>query len=823
MRCRCNIFYIFAIKTGGACAVPLKRINDMIDETVNGLEQLYEDLPEYVNLANTDVNVVSQNMLILASWSSAIGVVIALLILLAFLLRNRYGIKRRWRHTGNFITCSFVLVWLAGFVVYDLGMYVGEEGNISLFTNMPMAVIYSLEMFLLESDISAIHPPCFNNWLFMAAFSLVHMLAALVTLAFVIKHFGYNIIAGVRMLFESYFSRKKESYVFWGINDASYILAKSIKEHYKKQNRKDYRIVFVRTNQDMTASVRNGMERLFNFLSLRNNDLDRLRKLDCLTTSTYADLARVKIESIPDDIMTVYLNLNMLARIIRNKTKGQAHLFFFSDEAADNIQAVANLKRDKTINAFVNKVVREKDDSGKTTKVKPNTVTLYCRARYNSLHRVIEDVQLHDRIEVRVIDPSHLSVEILKQNVEFHPVSFVDIEKDATVSSPFNALVVGFGEVGRDVVRFLYEFSAFVKKGTGLTVPPERSDFNCDVVDVDMRHQAGLFIANAPSVMTSQSIPKGDPFHINLRKMDSLSPAFYQELENKIKELNYIVVAQGDDEQNVSLAVRIFRLAVRYRDNMDHFRILVMVKDDEDKQFSRIIEHYNRLWAAEMNADDKVKKLHQVKIGTSTVLDTPITMFGTVNDIFSYNYIIGDALKAEAQVFKSRYDKSIEAQSGQKQKSWVTEHKELMQLVKPYIGYSPTLSGIMRLRRTQSQNFENCFHQYTKQMLAKIALGETKYELLSKSQLKRDENKVSYFVPNGTPDNEIISVLDILARTEHLRWVASHQVLGYIDFGTEDDKDEARLKHGCLKSWEKLSERVQSYDYNVVDVSLGIM
>ena len=70
---------------------------------------------------------------------------------------------------------------------------------------------------------------------------------------------------------------------------------------------------------------------------------------------------------------------------------------------------------------------------------------------------------------------------------------------------------------------------------------------------------------------------------------------------------------------------------------------------------------------------------------------------------------------------------------------------------------------------------------------------------------------------------EDIRVLDVLARTEHLRWVASHEVLGYSDSGTENDKDEARLTHGCLKPWEQLTPRTQSYDYNVVDVSLDII
>ena len=61
----------------------------------------------------------------------------------------------------------------------------------------------------------------------------------------------------------------------------------------------------------------------------------------------------------------------------------------------------------------------------------------------------------------------------------------------------------------------------------------------------------------------------------------------------------------------------------------------------------------------------------------------------------------------------------------------------------------------------------------------------------------------------------------MLAQTEHLRWVASHELLGYRD--TDDENNEARLLHCCLKPWNELSTRIQSYDNNVVDVSLGII
>ena len=73
------------------------------------------------------------------------------------------------------------------------------------------------------------------------------------------------------------------------------------------------------------------------------------------------------------------------------------------------------------------------------------------------------------------------------------------------------------------------------------------------------------------------------------------------------------------------------------------------------------------------------------------------------------------------------------------------------------------------------------------------------------------------------PIDAVVNVLDVLARTEHLRWCASHEILGYRDVDEKSFKDEAKLLHGCIKPWEELTQEIQSYDYNIVDVSLGIV
>lgn len=750
----------------------------------------------------------------LATFSSLIGLCFAAVVLL-LLMRLNGRDNGFWKMVSRHLPLAFSVVWLLGFVVYDVGMYTGHEP--SLLANAFMAVIHAFGMFILTSDVSAVHTAFHNNWLFMGAFSLAHFLAAFVSMVFVIKHFGFNIVAACRMMMASWpLARSKEdTYVFWGMNDATYYLARDIKRHH--QDDQQGRIIIVRTNNDSdSVSARNGMERMFNFLSLKNQDLDRLQDLDCLTTNTFGDLSQLSpIDSDGNKTLLSELGLSAVARIIRRHTKRRLHLFFLSDDESYNIECLATIRRDPAIAGFV------AGGGGVSRKA-----VLYCHARYNSIHRVVEDEQPLKNVEVKVVDSSHISVELLKQDVRLQPVSYVDIEPDATVSSPFNALVVGFGEVGADAVRFLYEFGAFVGAGDD-SKSGQRSPFHCHVVDSGSNTIAGLFVANTPSIsvdVETETDSTHQPAAITLHRMDCMGVEFYQQLSQWVKELNYVVVATDDDEQNVSLGVRIFRLAVRYRENLEHFRILVRVKNDENGHFLRVAHHYNRLWAAHLNSPDGV---HQQVVSDHEEIDEPITIFGEMSQTYQYKYVVDEELKELGKRFKYRYDLSAQKhalQNGLEAKpprTWEEEYVFYMQMDEDHKGFAPTYDSVMRLRRSQTQNFGNSLHVLTKRKLALTALGSELYETISSGQLYRHNNDTTYHWKDPSQANpQVTDVLLTLAQTEHLRWEASHRILGYSDAGDETFKDEARLLHGCLKPWNQLSVEVQSYDCNVVDVSL---
>ena len=846
------------------------------------------------------------------TWGGIASVFICILLMvgLAFFF---YKKEKALELCDRNLTYAFIAVWILGFVVYDIGMYPDHSANetnafFALLGVAPMAIIHAFGMFILQSDVSAIHDGCFNSAWFMFFFSIAHLLAAFISMVFVIKHFGFNIVATfIRIIKTHFWPKTKENlYVFWGMNDATYYLAKDIiqpKDSDRPRPEKDPRIMIIRVNnanEDPNKPI--GMDRLFSFLSLSNNNLDKLKelqKLGCLTSSTFGSLTDVQAAS-NNDLLRSELRLNSVVKLMK-RTTGKIHMFFLDDDEAFNLQAIGNLKRDMIIKQFVgekesieenksaeekelieeNKLAEENKPTEENIPVEEKKIIFYCHARHNSIHRVIEDEPSHKNIEVRVIDSSHLSVEQLKlaENIHLQPVSYVKINDDAAVYSAFNALVVGFSEVGLDMVRFLYEFGAFVKgkdknENTSETEninkkeniednPPvgedinlekskkdntqedsvKRSDFHCYVVDKEMKSLAGSFAAKAVAikpVLDPADEDKAKESLISLYQMDCQSIEFFEQLKKWLPKINYIVLATGDDELNMSQAIRIFKLAIRFETDISKLRIMVRVQHDENGHLNRIASHYNRLWAAECNSTDEEKKMHQKVIKATEEVDGPISLFGSSEMIYTYNHIIDEELKEIAKKFKDKYDKALyehqEAAGTDPYPiiDWDEQQNDAMQLSDgDYKGFSPTYTGMINLRRTQSQNFANSLHIMTKVKLAQEALKIDKDSCLKdlvredknvyNENLKDEERKPIYSCADqtGTPIDKIQRVMDVLAQTEHLRWTASHEIHGYqIDPDNPDNKDEARLLHKFMCKWEKLPPETKSFDYNTVDVSL---
>ena len=747
----------------------------------------------------------------LAGWSILAGVLVVAFILIFWHLGKRHfpmSVKRmslKW---------PFIAIWIYGFVVYDVGMCYDEK--IALLTNAPMAILYAFKIFFFESDISEIHGHFHENWAYSMNFALVHFLAAVFSTVFIIRIIGFNLVARLKLWKASVWpfrKRKEETYVFWDFNEATYRLIKSIQSHYAcTENSDKFRIIIVRTGNrsEISTDRKAGLKRIFDFFSMPASELSRLEELGCFTVFTFENL-RSLLPGKESNIIKKVLKLKSLSRIISRCTSKKLHLFFLSEDEKKNLHDASILLKDSTIDRFL-------------SEVSDSSVAFYCHARYNSVHSVIEDQNPSERLKIKIIDSSHINVELLKQEAAFLPVNYVKVEKDATVSSPFNALVVGFSEVGKDVCRFLYEFGAFVQTGATEN-EAHRSAFNLQVVDKHMNDLAGAFVANAPAVRIAMPFVKGTCSEdgnslITLNQMDCRSVEFYLKLEEWIKKLNYVVVATGDDEMNITLGVRIFKAAARYRNDMERFCIMVRNHSDEDRHIRNIARHYNLLWAAYRSAESQGENVHQKSVKNDCEPEGPIHIFGLDSEVYTYGNIVADELEQRAREYKDRYERTINPQIDRDKDIWEEFYKDRMQLKDGWEGYYPTLWGIMNLRRSQAQDFANSFHEMTKSVLVEKALSLCGLDRSAFSQLTRTSGTTHYSGLSESKDlKELIRIAITLAQTEHLRWNASHELIGFLP---SEEKDEVRLLHDNLKDWKDLEKPIQSYDSNVADFILGI-
>lgn len=770
----------------------------------------YSTIYQIVSKHEAESEIVSETVYKLLAESAGIAIVfIVLAYMLAQLLYRMEKGKWNgfWKALERKLSLLFLATWVLGFCTYCVGMFIGD-GNVDVWSwdglqrlirVAPMGIIHAFEMFLLESDVSAIHDGFHENLFFMTCFSIVHFLAALVSLMFVIKHFGYNIVARVHLWLASVSNvRTERFYIFWGMNEPSYHLAKDINNQAKNGNAtSSYRTLFIKTtdNDDDTGN-RAGLDRMFDFLSIKNKELDKLKELDCLSTTAFNRLSKCELSEIDRNdgchIIRNMLGLRRVAKLI-NKTTAELHIFMLSENEDNNIEAASNICHDKDIMTFA-------ANNGK--------VHIYCHARYDSINRVVEDAQSNGNIEVRIVDSAHDSINELRSTEKYHPIHFVDIDAEdniGTVKSPFTCMVVGFGETGQDAARFLYEFGAFVSNSSTKEddIPQHdnagnhicRSTFKCHIIDSRMDAVKGRFIASAPAL--------GNEPMLEFHSFDINSEGFYDLLNDNRKTLNYVVVSLKDDELSITTAVRIFKFIRKSRKDLSKFKIFVRCNNSVYEQHMRsIAEHYNQVFAKE----------HKEEC---------IVIYGCISTIYTYNQIIKNEFEEEGKEYNHAY---CEASGNNGKKDvWETRHTHFLNM--------NTLDGYSELRRKETQDMANAYHALTKTAIMK-AVSEKRPEDLPnlKRILSGDTRFIPTFRRNSVRGEKVSGTIHAegdyteaeqllfrnIARLEHLRWNASHEVLGYRHFNENADIDDLVEKkdrhkcnerhkvHNCILDWEQI-------------------
>ena len=222
---------------------------------------------------------------------------------------------------------------------------------------------------------------------------------------------------------------------------------------------------------------------------------------------------------------------------------------------------------------------------------------------------------------------------------------------------------MGFGETGQEAVKFLYEYGAFNDENS-----PEkdscRSPFHCYVLDNEMSKLEGPFVANVPGVECKKICDDNEKL-INFYPFDYRSDEFFTNvLEPIAGKLNYVVIAIGNDELNITVAIEILRYVRKKRVNLEDFCIYVRAYEKGPcKYLSEIANHYNLRLRKDENED-----LNK------------IILFGQNEQIYTYDLVIRDEYQEEGKHYYETY-RSLQIDPANDEGTWEERHEKEMRKV----------------------------------------------------------------------------------------------------------------------------------------------
>lgn len=337
-------------------------------------------------------------------------------------------------------------------------------------------------------------------------------------------------------------------------------------------------------------------------------------------------------------------------------------------------------------------------------------------------------------------------------------------------------MIVGFGGTGQEAFKFLYEYSAFI--GSDM----KKSPFKCYAIDGEMNMIAGLVREKMPAIGEDE---------LSLIQAAIDSEEFWDKVKAIIKELNYVVIALNNNAIGLSLAVNLFKYALRNRPaSQPMLKILVRCYDNgNEKRMTEVTTSLNK--SIEGN-------------------NVEILLFGQEKKLYRCNTILSDDTLQEAMEFNKVYEKSELSAEEQWQKNF--GEVEILRLMtqKKMSRYH----AIYDINRRIAQNISNALHRRTKMIL--MGFGENE---------QSERLRLYYGYANSRKDDttkydcgkDEIQLLLNIAIVEHERWIASHKLMGYT---YNPENDCVQKHHKCICPWDELDVMTQSYDCNVVDTTI---
>lgn len=708
-------------------------------------------------------------------WLSGVALVVLCVFLGLCLCCGRW---RRWifRHLKWIAGSVFVL----GVVLYMIGFNIEGCRN-NLLVLFLRSTVSSLEMFVSESELIEVSPHLKESHLYMVIFSLVHFLAVFISAIFVIRLFGLRLLSMLRLWFSSRFCHKSDLYVFWGINDIAMTVAESLAANLGRRtgraglSDKGRKTLLVFVNLPHEAHHHSARFTFSHFFHTADDGIEeymeRIEKLNHGTMRTFVTVAGRQIdmelaEACKERSLFGAIRLKNLERCLRNSDK--VEFFFMSDDEQKNVEMVSVMMKSAPL-------------SGKD--IRKEAFNIYCYARENRINKSIAG-HGHDGCNIYLVDSALLTVLQLKNNGANQPVNFVTHDvATGTVSSVFTALIIGFGETGRDVLKFLYEFSSFVKEtrrgddGIDDVVAQDRKIY---VADGKLDMLKTKFLVDTPALADNVAIEWLDGF--STRDM-----GFWDRMRQIIDGLNYVVIAVDNDKEAASIALQMFDFAHRYRKDLSLFRIYVRLRDKCNGQL--------------------LGEVGQFRIKTDGREAQVIKTFGTKEEIFLYTNISEVCKEEEVARFVRNYNQIYDEIS-----------KDL-----PQDAHREELDSVDRDFKAdyqQAQNRSNVSHIYTKLALAGVVGDGQKMDTARLERLMAETRRDANNEYSNFESEADRALFNNLSYCEHLRWNARTELSGFVH---GDRKSMRRGTHDCLLTTNGLLRSESLYIRNSLKYDQGIV
>lgn len=666
------------------------------------------------------------------------------LLALGFAMR-----KRIFRNFDAFIQRIALLVFLGGFLVYFFGFRVGSESlgtHFSWFGSIFRPLLASAEMFAFKSNFIEVGEPCKESWLYVTCFSVVHFAAASVSFAVVINYLGVRFKSALRwrmLKWKKQFEGDIE--IFFGINDVTLRLARDIINHHPKDI-----IIFFTAPEANAEQGALEFANIFNAFSIRREIIAEADRMHAIIRQVH-----VPIQNLEGNNVVEQLKLDDIIC----KTKEFVGFYTLNDDQLVNIAKSLKLRNDEFFKQHMDK-----------------KAYIFCRATSGKINGdTAFEYNAKTGVETVLVDSAQLAVKSMMCNTISHPVNFIDFDSaTALATSTFHCMIIGFGETGQNIFKFIYEHGQFAY----------RDDFKgprmvCHIVDPKANEKRSFFEMRYPCLKKENGFSS---LNVEIQwHAHGAGDGRFWDLMGEIRDsLNYVTVATGSDNRNIAIAYDLCDSAIRWR-------------KQRLKNFGIFVRSYHQINECRYDELEQVCHDHDGRQVVHTI--------GKLSESFTHKFVWKNYLEKGAAFFANSFEHSMGKPFDQVFKPDKTEAYNYWWNRHAAVKGEPF--AYSNVKRIEYQEFSNAFHIYTKMHLLAIdnpdsAIGQENKRLIQNCKSLEDLEKLPFF--------------QNLTKLEHLRYLASHEATGYTpmsldefhELGDSTECDVERHKLLNLVPWNEL-------------------